>query len=630
MRLLVWLLLSSPLLITAQNIANINSDTLNNKALLPISDTAKIPEMNFKNADIRDALRTLGMQYSLNIWLSPDVRGNIPVNFKNIKVKDALDFIITKYGFQYKIRNGIIEVSKPTPPPAPPPPKIPCVVKLVNGNLSLDLRQASIDTVIRLIMNECSENIIVEKGVTGTLTCLLNEIPLEKALTALFESNGFEIVKKNGIWYVGKPVWTASKDEGGQKSRLAINVDSGKVKMEVTDASLGDVINIISSRAGMSIFVYGRLEGKISAKVEDFIPVDDALKYLLTNTKYTFWKEKGIYFIGENTAQAVNTAELVKLKYMKAEDVSKLLPEAIMKSLRVNVLKEQNGIIFVGTYDYISSAKEFINIVDQPIAQILIEALVVDFSITKARSIGLKLFTAGGKAGGQSLFPDVNITATGDDINSLRDQPISDYFTLKQIARLPSQFRAQISALEQEGLANVVSTPQIATLNGNNATILIGTTQYFLLRSSITTTGVNPVVSQSQHFEQINADVSLSVTPWLTGDREVTVEVMPSFHIPGNSVNDSIPPPINKREIKSTVRLRDGETYVLGGLIEETERKSMSGLPYLSKIPFLGWFFRTNKTEHLKTRMMIFLTPHIYYGNEGAVDKVKMIKSLQE
>ncbi|OGJ86072.1 MAG: hypothetical protein A2268_02275 [Candidatus Raymondbacteria bacterium RifOxyA12_full_50_37] len=616
----------------SQNLGPTTSDSLiNKKELLPVPDSVTIPEMNFKDADIRDVLRTLGMQYGLNIWLSPDVRGNIPVNFKNIKVKDAIDFIITKYGYYYKVRNGIVEVFKPTPPLPPAPQPLPCVVRLVNGQLSMDLKQASIDTVVRLIMHESNENIIVEKGITGTLTCLLNNVDLDKGLVALFESNGLEIAKKNNIYYVTRPVWVSSKDESSSRSRLAIYVDSGKVKMEVTDAGLSEVVNIISSRAGISIFVYGKLDARISAKVENYISVDDALKYLLTNTKYSFWKEKGIYFIGEISSNAVNTAELVKLKYMKAEDISKLLPEAIMKSLKVNVLKEQNGIIFVGTYDYISSAKEFIHIVDQPVAQILIEALVVDFSISRARNIGVKLFTGSGDGNnGNSFFPGINITATGQDINTIRERPISDYFSLKQITKLPTQFRAQISALEQEGLANVVSTPQVATLNGHTATILIGTTQYFLLKTATTTTGVNAVVSESEHFEQINADVSLTVTPWLTGDQEVTVEVTPSFHIPGISVSDGIPPPINKREIKSVVRLHDGETYVLGGLIEQTDRKTVSGVPYLSKIPFIGWFFRTNKTEHQKNRMMIFLTPHIYFGNEGAVDKEQMIKSLQE
>ena len=84
---------------------------INSKELIPISDSTLIEEMNFKSADIRDVLRGIGSQYNLNIWLTPEVEGRIPISFKNIPVKTALDFIITKYGYQYVVKNGIIEVT---------------------------------------------------------------------------------------------------------------------------------------------------------------------------------------------------------------------------------------------------------------------------------------------------------------------------------------------------------------------------------------------------------------------------------------------------------------------------------------------------------------------------------------
>jgi type IV pilus assembly protein PilQ len=185
--------------------------------------------------------------------------------------------------------------------------------------------------------------------------------------------------------------------------------------------------------------------------------------------------------------------------------------------------------------------------------------------------------------------------------------------------------------LERDGIANVLSTPQIATLNGNTASISVGTTQYFRMKSSTVQGSTTPIQTESERFETIEATVSLSITPWVTSSREVTVEVNPVFQIPGNSPDPTqIPPTINKRELKSTIRLKDGETYILGGLVENTKQETVKKVPVLGSIPFLGVLFRNKSTTETKNRLMIFLTPHIYYGSEGAVNSDDVMKKLME
>src|SRR3989339_1436524 len=104
---------------SAKNIKNDNnaqSQTLLPETVvadLPISDSLVIPSLDFKSADIRDVLRAIATKYNLNVWLAPEVRGEIPVHLTNIKVKDALKFVIERYGYTYKYRNNVIEVSKP-------------------------------------------------------------------------------------------------------------------------------------------------------------------------------------------------------------------------------------------------------------------------------------------------------------------------------------------------------------------------------------------------------------------------------------------------------------------------------------------------------------------------------------
>jgi type IV pilus assembly protein PilQ len=108
---------------------------------------------------------------------------------------------------------------------------------------------------------------------------------------------------------------------------------------------------------------------------------------------------------------------------------------------------------------------------------------------------------------------------------------------------------------------------------------------------------------------------------------EVTVEIHPEFKTPVGIFSSEIPPTINTRVIDSTVRLKDGETIILGGLIEEKESKSHSKVPILGDIPILGNLFRTSHKSIIKTELMIYITPHIFYGDESDTEKWDTLKN---
>ncbi|MBL8027945.1 MAG: hypothetical protein JNL74_16105, partial [Fibrobacteres bacterium] len=319
------------------------------------------------------------------------------------------------------------------------------------------------------------------------------------------------------------------------------------------------------------------------------------------------------------------------LKYLKAEDIVELLPKSILEKAAIKVVKSQNGIMVIGPYDAVTAAKEYVAIIDKPVPQILIEALVVDVSMQKMYEVGFKMFTKSSKDSTEfvnKFFPAVMAQATGKDLNKTISK-VLDYFNVNQIVKLPSDFRAQLGLMENMGVLDIQSTPQIATLNGNTAEIKIGTKEYILLQSE---TDMNPgggstTTRTTERLESFEANISLSVTPWVSNNREVTVQVNPVFQIPGKSpAPGKIPPPINSREIKSTVRLKDGETYVLGGLISTNVNEVRESVPFLGKIPVLGWLFSYRSKKTTKDKLMIFLTPHIYYGSEGAVERSEIVK----
>ncbi|OGS33661.1 MAG: hypothetical protein A2293_10285 [Elusimicrobia bacterium RIFOXYB2_FULL_49_7] len=629
---------------SAKNIKNDNnaqSQTLLPETVvadLPISDSLVIPSLDFKSADIRDVLRAIATKYNLNVWLAPEVRGEIPVHLTNIKVKDALKFVIERYGYTYKYRNNVIEVSKP-PLVKVEVVKPPIQMTVENNKLSFDFKDAEIDSIVRKYSSLTNINIVLDKAVKGVLSGRLNGVEIRQGLRILFESNGYEVKESNDIFYISTMKLADSESGtstmGGAQSggRFSVRVSEGKVSFQINNGDLRQIINEIANQSGVSIFIYGDIKGRISARA-DSLAIESALQYLLRNTPYTFWKNGSIYFIGDQSAQQVPNSELIELKYIKAEEVLEILPKTILDKAAIKVIKGQNGIMVIGPYEIIVSAREYLALVDRPISQILIEALVVDFSLEKMNEIGFKLFMKNPKDTSsftETFFPAVKAQGSGTGLNKYVGK-VTDFFNIKQIVKLPSDFRAQIGLLENAGVANVQSTPQVATLNGNTAVIKIVNKQYILLTSEIQTDAATSVQQKTtERLESFETTVSLSITPWVTSNREVTVQVKPIFQIPGISPDPrKIPPPVNSREIESTVRLSNGETYILGGIITTSMADSRESVPFLGRIPVLGYLFSYTTKKSVKNKMMIFLTPHIYYGSEGAVDEEEIIRNIDK
>ena len=143
------------------------------------------------------------------------------------------------------------------------------------------------------------------------------------------------------------------------------------------------------------------------------------------------------------------------------------------------------------------------------------------------------------------------------------------------IGKLPDNFYAQFNAMEQKGVANVKSRLVIATLSGNPASLSIGTTQYNLLTTTTTfPSAASNSIASSQAFSQIDADVKVEITPFVGADGQITVEIKPDFKTPVGTFSSATPPTINRRSMSSTIIVREGETIVLGGMIQDQETEN--------------------------------------------------------
>ena len=180
------------------------------------------------------------------------------------------------------------------------------------------------------------------------------------------------------------------------------------------------------------------------------------------------------------------------------------------------------------------------------------------------------------------------------------------------LGKVTPNFYLSINALERDGLLKVRSTPKLATLNGTEATLTIGNTQYYAIQSNSFVGTQQPVTVSTTQFESVNADLSVSIKPFVSGDEQITLDISVEQSDFTAQTSDS-PPPSVTRSFTSLLRVKNGEMILLGGLEEKSISNSGSGVPLLSRIPVIKWFFGSRTRRKEKSKLNIFIKPTVLY-----------------
>ncbi len=600
-------------------------------------DYGTLTRLNVKDADLRDVLLGIGRAHNLNLVVDNRVQQSITLRLSDLPVLKALTFICSEYRLRLQHRGDVLRIT-PVPEPPPPPPK-PLDVSYADSLLSLDVTQADVRRVMRKIQMASGANIVVRQGINGTVTARLSEVPVEVALRALATNHGFTLHQKEGVYHVGRGGGAPTQDDG-QTGAFWVQVDSGYVSLDVTEAPITRVLQVLGTQLeGIGLVAYIAPTGKISARVHR-LGLEETLDLLLKGTDATYRREGTVYSIGRKQTQGIASTVLVRLDHLRADAALALVPELLKAEAGIQVVKEHNGLMVTGSSEMIREVRRFVEEVDHPTPQILIEALVVDVQSTDLFELGFSFgrnpetaTTEDLSRGryGYSEGDGFDLGINGPRLNRILNRPgsLGNLLGIHQIGRLPDDFYLRLHALDREGKLRIRSRPQVATLNGHKANISIGTTQYYLLNQRVSPfqqPGQVPLVSESQRFERIEANVKLEIVPWVSASGEVTAEIRPEFSTPVGDFDPDVPPTINSRVLESTVRLRDGETIILGGLIREAEEVQVRKVPFLGSIPLLGRLFQSKKRDTLKSELVIFITPYVFYGDQGDPGKWETLR----
>lgn len=598
------------------------ADSTRSSLFLLIDPSLHVPLVDFKGVPVSDALSALLRPQNINVWVDPEVTGTITIYLSNAAVVDAVSLILKENRLRCEVDQGILKVYPPTDDD-----RYPVEISYEDNSLSLDFNAIPLALGVRILIETTGKNIIIKQGTTGTLSGKLKNIPFEKGVEALFSSNGFAIEQRDGITYISRP---SPEGQGTVRSSYyQIACDSGKVTLDVRNADLQRLVEDVAGKCDVQLVLYGTLSGSVSISCVG-LPLEEVFNLALRGTEYTFKRDGNVFQFGSSKIEQLRTNRFIKLNHLVADDLIKIVPVAISSKVAINLVKEQNGLMVTGPYDAVEELADFVSEIDFAPAQILIEALVVDFSTNYLNQFSIIANNSGQTAPdatAEKYYPEIQLYSAGKKADDGL-QEIASHLGISKIGHLSDNFYVQLQALAKEGKANVRSRPIIAALNGHEASINIGTTQYYLLKTETMYSGANTGYNSqvSQRFETIKADISLKVTPWVTGTGEIIVDIQPEFNTPRGVLDPNIPPTINHRLLNSTVRLRHGETIVLGGLVQSNEDIQISKLPILGEIPILGRLFQNRSKTSVETELLIFLTPTVYFGSEGAVDITKYQK----
>jgi type IV pilus assembly protein PilQ len=242
-----------------------------------------------------------------------------------------------------------------------------------------------------------------------------------------------------------------------------------------------------------------------------------------------------------------------------------------------------------------------------------IEIIIADVRKSNVLSAGISagIGTSQPRTTG-SLVPEYNISLNSQSINNLISG-INGLGVINLGAVTPN-FYLNLKAMESNGILKIRSTPQLATLNGHEAKLSIGQTQYYLEVSNNVIGTQNPQNIISQNYKAVNADLAVTIDPQISGDEQITMSINVKQSTFTERINPSAPPGTINRDFQSLVRVRNGEMIMLGGLEETQTNKSGNGLPFLMRIPVIRWFFGTNTRSKSENKLTIFIKPTVIYG----------------
>ncbi|MCA9402165.1 MAG: type II secretion system protein GspD [Candidatus Omnitrophica bacterium] len=448
----------------------------------------------------------------------------------------------------------------------------------------LNVKEMDILDLIKIISQKSDLNIIVSPNVSGKVTVYLKNVEVFEALKSIIESYNLAFLRTGNIINI------MTAEEYLAKYRSAFGQEFETRILRLEDAKIGDVVALLNQVKSMG--------GKVVAD-------DKTSTLILTDEPHVLDEMENIV----NWVDGMVVTEIFELVYAEAEDIAAKIAEELTPDIgSIRTDKRSNKVIVSDTADKLNEIRQMVRAFDNKDLEVLIEAKIVQVTLSDEFKLGVdweKLMVE---------HHNFNLLSNFDVLQSTDKRGQLSIGTLER-----DDYSVMVQALETIGETNILSSPSIATLNNEEAKIIVGSTEPYV--TSTTTTPASGPTTTAESVNFIEVGVKLFVTPTIHRDDFITMKVKPEISSVTRNVitsnNNSIPV-VETSEAETTVTVKDGVTIFIGGLIRDETINAHNKVPVLGSIPVIGAAFRGQDDFVRKTETVIFLSPKIITGDVPA------------
>ncbi|HBL77421.1 MAG: hypothetical protein A2W90_21370 [Bacteroidetes bacterium GWF2_42_66] len=585
-------------------------------SVLDSLSVSSIPQLNqnvdisFSNITIQELVRTLGNTAGLNITMDQGINYSVNANFNNVKARDVLDYLCSNYKLTLKVHGNIIHIQ-----PVPNNEKRLFVEMTEDSLLSYDIYKITGEAFFSHFTEKTGCNFVLSPEVPGfNINGYAKKIRFNEALLQLAATNKLDIREMTPQLFSVSPANTKNPGEtpnvqsGKKEKKFNLGYTNGLITAEINDVPLEDILKELALQSGYSVYMLSSLEAKTSINARD-TDLSGFLNALFYGSENTYRMDGNILFTGARKLSDIKSFELIKLNNRRVDSLIAIIPQQVKQELIIKEFNEQNSIMVWGDADQIFYFRKSIEKIDIVVPVILIDVIIVDAGKNFEIETGLELgLDAEAEPTSGKINPGLDYTMNAGSVNNFLGR-----VGLANLGKVSPNFYVKLKAMETDGILEIRSTPQLATLNGHSATMSIGQTEYYKEELSNIWGTQNPQLQTQSQYKPVEAKLGISIKPIVAGNGQVTLNIDVEQSDFTERIEETAPPGLESRKFSSMIRVKNQEMILLGGLEESLNSSNRSGWPFLSRIPVLNWVFASKSERKNKSHLNIFIRPTVIY-----------------
>ncbi|HXF48762.1 MAG TPA: secretin and TonB N-terminal domain-containing protein [Verrucomicrobiae bacterium] len=406
-----------------------------------------------------------------------------------------------------------------------------------------------------------------------------------------------------------------------QEKPLTVVTEDSKITLEMEAAPIGSVLKLLAAQNNLNIVSGQEVRGSVSLRLRQ-VSLDEALSSILLANGYTYSRQGNVLVVlaqDKDYPQQLET-RVFELSYVSADYVAASLKNVLSPKgktdiftreiRRIEPAKQAPATILVVTdFGYnIPRIEKIVATLDKPAKQVSIEVKMVETSLDKNSDLGLEWPDGIGASFADAEPASTSSTSTTDEASKAMVFPVKGR---PRYGRLSvEQVDWFLNYLTTQTNSKLLSSPKVTTLDNQAAKITVATT---IPLQTLNRFSEGAAVQDIVSFQDKEFGIILDVTPRINDDSTVTLRVTPTVEdiISFTGPPDNQRPITSKRSVETQIRMKDGETMVIGGLIKDNEIKTVRKVWLLGDIPLLGNLFRSNSRQKNQTDLLIMITPRI-------------------